>query len=160
MNPIGKKKVLAETLDVKTGPSINSESIAKYFKGEIINSGHLIIKNEDRYWLQYIGSSGNKRYVCVIEKDSTKNIEDVIDDDNQKDKNDNHNGKNDDICYKLPLSKDFTDNRIKRWGVCFLSICIRGGLTTKAQIEDCFNWGMNSGKLRNSDCYLNYNKEA
>ena len=24
---------------------------------------------------------------------------------------------------------------------------------------DCFNWGMNSGKLRASDCYVQYPKE-
>lgn len=160
MSTTGKMKILAETLDVKSEPSINSEIIAQYKKGEIINSGHLIIKNEDRYWLRYMGSSGNYRYVCAIEKDGTKNIEDFIDNDNETDNNEQHNEKYSVGCCRLPLAKYFSDFRIKRWGDCFLCTCIKGGLTTKAQCEDCFNWGINSGKLRNTDCYVNCDKEA
>ena len=60
---------------------------------------------------------------------------------------------------ELPKLYNFDDERIKRWGDCFLCTCIKGGLTTYSQCNDCFNWGMNTGKLRRSDCYIQCNKE-
>ena len=38
--------------------------------------------------------------------------------------------------------------------------CVKGGLTTYSDCVDCFNWGMNSGKLRRDDCYVQCDKEA
>ena len=60
----------------------------------------------------------------------------------------------------IPKQSQFPDHRIKNWGGCFLCTCVKGGLTTFDQIMNCFNWGINSGKLRSSDCYVNYNKES
>ena len=68
---------MPEILDVKSGPSINAETITQYKKREIINSGDSLIKNEDKVWLRYTGGSGNKRYVCAIEKDDTKYFSDI-----------------------------------------------------------------------------------
>ena len=63
------------------------------------------------------------------------------------------------LIPKLPLAKDFSDKRIKNYGDCFLYTCVKGGLTAKAHCEDCFKWGMSSGKLRSIDCYVSCNKE-
>ena len=59
----------------------------------------------------------------------------------------------------IPIQNDFPDSRIRNFGCCFLCTCVKGGLTTLEQCMDCFNWGINSGKLRSSDCYVNTNKE-
>ena len=66
-------EVLVSNLNVRAEPSTNSESLAKYDKGEIINSGEILISNEGRIWLRYTAvSSGKKRYVCAYDKDGTK----------------------------------------------------------------------------------------
>ena len=59
-------KVIANNVNVRDGPSTSANSVAKYSKGEIINSGNLLIENEGRIWLRYKGSSGNQRYICAI----------------------------------------------------------------------------------------------
>ena len=41
----------------------------------MINSGELLIKNENRIWLRYTGGSGNKRFVCAINNDGSKYVE-------------------------------------------------------------------------------------
>lgn len=68
-------KVLVNNLNVREGPSTSSAKLAKYDAGEIINSGDLLIENEGRIWLRYIGGSGNKRYVCAINNDGSKYID-------------------------------------------------------------------------------------
>ena len=60
-------KVLVNGLNVRTGPSTNSQIVAHYDEGEIINSGNLVVENEGRFWLRYKGGSGNQRYVCMWE---------------------------------------------------------------------------------------------
>ena len=59
----------------------------------------------------------------------------------------------------IPKLSQFPDNRLKNYGDCFLCTCVKGGLTTLEQCMDCFKWGLESGKLRNSDCYIACNKE-
>ena len=60
-------KVLVNGLNVRAGPSTNSQIVAHYDEGEIINSGNLVEENEGRFWLRYKGGSGNQRYVCMWE---------------------------------------------------------------------------------------------
>ena len=132
-------RVLVNHLRVRTGPSVNSPEVAYYDAGQIIHSNLGLVKNEGRIWLKYMGGSGNERFIC--QRDINGDI--FID-----------------IGEELPKQKNFADNRIKRYGCCFLCTCIKGGLTTYSQCEDCFNWGINSGKLRSSDCYVQCDKEA
>ena len=63
--------VLVNGLQVREGPSINSNVVAKYDEGDIINSGDLLIENEGRIWLRYNGRSGNKRYICAVNIDDS-----------------------------------------------------------------------------------------
>ena len=151
-------KVLVNSLNVRVGPSTSTEKVAHYDAGQIINSGDLIIQNEGKYWLRYTGGSGNKRYVCMW--DNGNFYVDVPP----------HvpgprpipppppPGRSTGIPG-IPTQKQFPDQRIRNWGCCFLCTCVKGGLTSQAQCMDCFNWGISSGKLRNHDCYVQYNKE-
>ena len=59
----------------------------------------------------------------------------------------------------IPTIIEFPDIRIKRWGNCFLCICVKGGLTTLEECMDCFNWGIATGKLGVNDCSVNCNLE-
>ena len=153
-------KVLVNGLNVRAGPSTSSAKVAHYDAGDIINSGDLLMENEGRIWLRYTGASGNHRYVCARNNDGALYVQPA-----------SH------IAWPVPIpvpipvpdpvpvpnlprQTEFPDNRIKRWGCCFLCTCVKGGLTNFNQCMDCFNWGMNSGKLRSSDCYVSCNKEA
>ena len=60
-------KVLVNGLNVRAGPSTNSQKVAYYNTGQIINSRNLVVENEGRFWLRYKGGSGNQRYVCMWE---------------------------------------------------------------------------------------------
>ena len=60
-------RVLVNSLNVRTGPSTNTQKVAHYDAGQTIASGNLIIQNEGRYWLRYTGGSGNQRFVCMWE---------------------------------------------------------------------------------------------
>ena len=165
-------RVLVDNLDVRAGPSFNTEKIATYNAGNIINSGDLLIENEGCIWLRYTGASGNKRYVCAIDRDGTQYVQPA-----------SHIpglkfpivGRDCDIpihnppCAPPPFSytgilgipkqTQFPDHRIQKWGCCFLCTCVKGGLTTFDQCMDCFNWGINTGKLRPTDCYVLCDKE-
>jgi len=59
----------------------------------------------------------------------------------------------------IPLQRHFPDQRIQKWGCCFLCTCVKGGLTTMDQCMQTFQLGLNEGKLRQSDCYVQFNKE-
>ena len=151
-------RVLVNNLNVRAGPSLTAEKIAVYNAGEIIHSGEEIIHNEEGYWLKYTGSSGNKRFVIMEDKDGSKYVEVPP-----------HIPGPRHICgggcdcqcgRRIPNQTQFPDIRIQRWGCCFLCTCVKGGLTTIDQCMDCFNWGMSSGKLRSSDCYVKCNKET
>ena len=63
-------RVLVNHLNVRAGPSTNSQKVAYYDAGQTINSADLLIENEGRIWLRYTGGSGNKRYICAYEGDS------------------------------------------------------------------------------------------
>ena len=54
-------RVLVNHLNVRAGPSTNSQKVAYYDAGQTINSADLLIENEGRIWLRYTGGSGNKR---------------------------------------------------------------------------------------------------
>ena len=43
-------------------------------------------------------------------------------------------------------------------GCCFMSSCVKGGLSTTAQILDAYSWGLNTGKIR-SDTYIIVGRE-
>ena len=154
-------RVLVNHLNVRTGPSTSAQKVAYYDEGQVINSGDQLIQNEGRTWLRYTGGSGNKRYVCVIDTNGSKYV-DVPP----------HIGghppppppppqpQNSPTGIPgIPKQSQFPDYRIRNWGCCFLCTCVKGGLTNKDQCMDCFNWGLNSGKLRSSDCYVSCNKE-
>ena len=153
-------RVLVNHLNVRTGPSTSAQKVAYYDKGQIINSGDQLIPNEGRTWLRYTGGSGNKRYVCVIDTDGSKYV-DVpphigggVPPPPPPPPSNSETG-----IPGIPKQSQFPDHRIRNWGCCFLCTCVKGGLTTKDQCMDCFNWGLNSGKLRSSDCYVSCNKE-
>ena len=158
-------RVLVNGLNVRAGPSTSSAKVAHYDSGNIINSGNLIVQNEGRYWLRYTGGSGNQRYVCMWENGTyfvnvPPNVPGPRPDPPPPNPTQLPVPGTITGLPHIPKQGDFSDNRIKRWGCCFLCTCVKGGLTTKSQCEDCFNWGMQSGKLRNRDCYVNYDKEA
>ena len=48
-------RVLVNGLNVRAGPSTNSQKVAYYNTGQIINSGNLVEENEGRFWLRYKG---------------------------------------------------------------------------------------------------------
>ena len=149
-------RVLVDNLDVRAGPSFNTEKIATYNAGNIIKSGDLIIENEGCIWLRYTSESGDKRYVCVCGKDGTKYV------DISKSINNSTSAPppvSDTGIPGIPNQSKFPDQRIKKWGCCFLCVCVKGGLTTYDQCMDCFNWGISTGKLRHSDCYVSCDKE-
>ena len=148
--------ILVNHLRIRREPSINAEIVGFYDAGQRINSFLGIIKNEGRTWLKYKNTSDQFRYVCV---------EDI----------------NGDIFVRLPCGcgggcncgrrdrekidipgllrqTEFPDDRIRKWGCLFLCVCVKGGLTTVSQCMDCFNWGLNSGKLRR-DCFVQCDKE-
>ena len=156
-------RVLVNNLNVRAGPSLTAEKIAVYNAGDVIHSGEEIIHNEEGYWLRYTGSSGNKRFVMVEDKDGSKYVEvpPII-------PGSRHicgvgcgcgGGRGMTGILGIPKQSQFPDQRIQKWGCCFLCTCVKGGLTTFDQCMDCFNWGMGTGKLRASDCYINVNKE-
>ena len=146
-------RVLVNGLNVRAGPSIGSQSVAHYDAGQMINSGNAIILNEGRKWLRYTGSSGNQRYVCAINNDGSRYV----------DYPPNLPMIPPPCCpppHPMPLQTQFPDPRIQKWGGCFLCTCVKGGLTTMDQCMQVFHLGLKEGKLRQSDCYVQYNKEA
>lgn len=162
-------KVLVNNLNVRAGPSFNSENITSFNAGDIIKSGDLVIENEGCIWLGYTDESGNQRYVCAYDKDGNKYVD--IPDYSPKEKRFGggcdkpiHNSKSTDTPVSdtgipgIPNQSQFPNPSIRHFGCCFLCICVKGGLTTFDQCMDCFNWGISSGKLR-YDCYVNCDKE-
>ena len=156
--------VLIDHLNARTGPSTGSETVAYYDKGQVINSGDLIIQNEGKYWLRYTGGSGNRRYICIWENGTYfVNVAPHI-----PRPRPGPPPPHDDLPVRgtttglpgIPKQSQFPDNRIKRYGCCFLCICVKGGLTNADQCMNCFNWGISSGKLRANDCYLLCDKES
>ena len=160
-------RVLVNNLHVRAGPSFNTEKIATYNAGDIINSGDLLIENEGCIWLRYTGASGNKRYVCAYDKDGTQYVQPGVAIPGLRFPK--VGGGCDIPIHNLHLSNtgipgipkqtQFPDHRIQRWGCFFLCTCVKGGLTTYDQCMDCFNWGINTGKLRPTDCYVLCDKE-
>ena len=59
-------RVLVNHLNVRAGPSTNSQKVAYYDAGQTINSADLLIENEGRIWLRYTGGSGNKRMKVAL----------------------------------------------------------------------------------------------
>ena len=158
--------ILVTKLQIREGPSTSSNSVGEYNKGEKINSGDLLIENEGRIWLRYKGSSGNQRYVCAVNNDGSKYIDVASNIPGPRSLNQGNKvvkkqptGNSGTGINGIPKQSQFSDERIRKWGCCFLCTCVKGGLTTKEECEKCFNWGINSKKLRSSDCYVNCNKE-
>ena len=162
--------VLVDGLKVRAEPTVNSEEIAKYYKGDRILTGDLLILNDNKYWLRYTGKSGNKRYVCMfnqndkdnplyicLDKDVSFYWEYNEDDDEEEDQDDDEEDYGTGI-KGIPKQKDFPYPNIRKYGCCFLCTCVKGGLTTFNQCMSCYNWGINSGRLR-SDCYVKCDKE-
>ena len=147
--------VLVNHLNVRTGPSTSAQKVAHYDSGQTINSGDLLLEGDGRIWLRYTGGSGNKRYVCAYDKDRSKYVQAAAHIPGQR----WDDPRSDTGVPGIPRQTQFPDQRIQRWGCCFLCTCVKGGLTTLEQCMNCFNWGITSGKLSSVDCYVNCNKE-
>lgn len=160
-------KVLVNGLRVRTSPSTNTEAVAHYDTGNIINSGDLLILNEGRIWLRYTGGSGNKRFVCYMDSNGSRYI-DVPP----------HvpGPRSLDIPVPIPIpqpiiptgetgvpgipkQRHFPNQNIRNWGCCFLAACVKGGLTDMNKCLDCYNWALQKGKIRN-DCWIKIDKNA
>ena len=154
-------RVLIDGLNVRTGPSTSATKVAHYDAQQMINSGDLLIENENRIWLRYTGGSGNKRFVCAINNDGSKYVEVAghIPGPRSIPIKEEKKIHGETGIEGIPKQRYFPDHRIQNWGCCFLCTCVKGGLTTKDQCMDCFNWGITSGKLNSSNCYVNCNKE-
>ena len=157
-------KVLVNRLNVREGPSTNSKSVAHYEAGDIIKSGNLLIENEGRIWLRYRGNSGNDRYVCAINNDGSVYIEVASNVPGPRNlgnsvSNNPRPNNSETGVPGIPKQSQFNDYRIKNWGCCFLCTCVKGGLTTREQCENCFNWGLSTNKLSSKNCYVNCDKE-
>ena len=118
----------------------------------MINSGNAIILNEGREWLRYKGSSGNQRYVCAKNNDGSKYVD-------YPPNLPRIPWQSETGIPGIPKQCHFPDSRIQKWGCCFLCTCVKGGLTTMDQCMQTFQLGLNEGKLRQSDCYVQFNKE-
>ena len=59
----GYVTVTASALNVRSSASTSGSSVAQYYEGETLYYDS-IVKNSECTWLSYIGSSGNRRYVC------------------------------------------------------------------------------------------------
>ena len=130
--------VLVNGLNVREEPTTNSKKLAQYYKGQKILTGDLLIMNDNRLWLRYNGSSGYKRYVCVLDEDCSlyvdfeKGIPLYIENDEYNDDVEDYGTG----IRGIPLQKDFPNEIIRKWGCCFLCTCVKGGLTTLLQCMD------------------------
>ena len=151
-------RVLANGLKIRAGPSTSSENVhnEKYNSGDIINSGEAIIHNDNRYWLKYNGASGNKRYVCAWDIDGTKLIDIPLNIPGPRPGQ--IDNKSETGIPGIPKQNKFPNDNIKQSGCCFLSTCVKGGLSNMNQCLDCYNWCLQSGKIR-ADCWVSVNKE-
>ena len=98
----------------------------------------------------------NPLYIC-LDKDVSFYWEYNEDDDEEEDQDDDEEDYGTGI-KGIPKQKDFPYPNIRKYGCCFLCTCVKGGLTTFNQCMSCYNWGINSGRLR-SDCYVKCDKE-
>ena len=155
--------VLVDGLNVRAGPSAGSEKVAQYNSGQIIKSGNLLTLNENRIWLRYTASSGNQRFVCALNNDGAAFVAVPLSvpgpRSNGKGTIPEPNKAGGTGIPGIPKQTQFPDVRIQKYGCCFLCTCVKGGLTTFDQCMNCFNWGLNSGKLSRTDCYVNCDKE-
>jgi len=156
-------RVLVNNLTVRTGPSTSAAKVDHYDFGKMINSGELLIFNENRIWLRFKGEEGNKRFICVINNDGSKYVE--VAESIPRPRNIIIPIPPPILCGEtgialIPKQSQFPDHRIQNGGSCFLCACVKGGLTNKDQCMDCFNWGVGTGKLNSSNCYVNIDKES
>lgn len=151
--------VLVNNLNIRSRPSFTAEKVGQFQAKDLIKSGKELIIEENRIWLKFNDKTGNERYVCVV-----NNNHDVYVNVSPNIPGPRHIpviGVPPEVgrLLSIPKQTEFSDDRIKNWGSCFLCTCVKGGLTNVEQIMECFNWGLHSGKLRNSDIFINYNKE-
>ena len=126
--------ILVNHLNVRIGPSFNCQKVAYYNACQTINSGEELVENEGIIWLRFTDKSGNKRYVAVYDKGNT-----------YVDVRPSIPGPRPVACPPpsstgipgIPSITKFPDNRIQKWGNCFLCICVKGGLTTLDECMDC-----------------------
>ena len=155
--------VLVDNLNIRTQPSTGAQALGdKYNRGEKISTGDLLISNEGRIWLRYTNKAGQKRYVCAYDSNGSIFVQVPAHIPGPRPPQaiaQNQNGNNPTGVPGIPKQKQFPENCIKSSGCCFLCTCVKGGLTNFNQCMDCFRWGINSGKLRGSDCYVLADKE-
>lgn len=157
-------KVLVNGLKVRTGPSTNTQAVAHYDTGNVINSGDLLILNEGRIWLRYTGGSGNKRYVCYKDNNGSQYVDVPPHIPGPRDVNEptpirvpQPSGETG--VSGIPKQRYFPNQNIRNWGCCFLSACVKGGLTDMNRCLDCYNWALHSNRIR-SDCWINNDKNV
>ena len=62
----GTYKVMVNTLNVRTKPSLDGVIVAQYHYGETVNLENFFISNDGFIWGRYIGlTSGERRYIAV-----------------------------------------------------------------------------------------------
>ena len=153
------KAIFLDTVNVRTQPSISSEIVAKYYKGESVSYDN-IIENEGRLWITYIGRSGNRRYCCA--RDITGEI--LIDNsiihysniNSNNTINSNNNSNNNNVFPFLQKQSKYAALRME--GCLFCAACFLGGLNNINEVDECFEWAVQNGKVRGKDCYVNINR--
>ena len=153
------KAIFLDTVNVRTQPSISSEIVAKYQKGESVIYDN-IIENEGRLWITYIGRSGNRRYCCA--RDITGEI--LIDNsiihysniNSNNTINSNNNSNNNNVFPFLQKQSKYAALRME--GCLFCAACFLGGLNNINEVDECFEWAVQNGKVRGKDSYVNINR--
>ena len=151
-------RILVNRLRVRDQPSLNSRVLDYYDSGDIIRSGSQIIFNEGRWWLKYTSSSGYQRYICCYDSNGQAyiNVPNIVP--GPRPGGPNPVPPSDTGIPGFPKQKQFPNSNIQNWGCCFLCSCVKGGLTDMNHCLDCYNWCLQSGKIR-ADCWVNIDKE-
>ena len=175
------KAIFLDTVNVRSQPSISSEIVAKYYKGESVSYDN-IIENEGRLWITYIGGSGNRRYCCAKDitgeilidnvinnysninssNNSNNNSNNPINSSNNSNNNSNNtinsnnNSNNNNVFPFLQKQSKYAALRME--GCLFCAACFLGGLNNINEVDECFEWAVQNGKVSGKDCYVKINR--
>ena len=161
------RAIFSDTVNVRSQPSISSEIVAKYNKGESVIYDN-IIENEGRLWITYIGGSGNRRYCCA--RDITgkilidnsiihfSNINSLNNANNNSNNiiHSNNNSNNNNVFPFLQKQSKYAALRME--GCLFCTACFLGGLNNINEVDECFEWAVENGKVSGKDCYVKINR--
>lgn len=54
-----------DTVNVRSGPSTQTSSVAQYYPGESVKIDQVHYGSDGKTWGSYMGISGQRRYVCL-----------------------------------------------------------------------------------------------